>query len=42
VASGLAAGETIVVDGQLRLTPGARITTGSGRGRQEQAPQRGQ
>jgi len=42
VASGLAAGETIVVDGQLRLTPGARITTGGGRGGQGQAPQRGQ
>jgi multidrug efflux system membrane fusion protein len=28
VARGLNAGETVVTDGQLRLTPGARITTG--------------
>jgi len=27
IASGLAAGEEIVTDGQLRLTPGARVTT---------------
>ena len=26
VASGLAAGETIVIDGQIGLTPGARIS----------------
>jgi multidrug efflux system membrane fusion protein len=27
IASGLAAGEEVVTDGQLRLTPGARVTT---------------
>jgi membrane fusion protein, multidrug efflux system len=36
VADGVAAGEIVVTDGQLRLTPGARIAergeTGSGRG----------
>jgi multidrug efflux system membrane fusion protein len=26
IESGLAAGETVVTDGQLRLTPGARVT----------------
>jgi multidrug efflux system membrane fusion protein len=30
VASGLKPGETVVVDGQLRLTPGARVTPKSG------------
>jgi multidrug efflux system membrane fusion protein len=32
VSSGLAAGDIVVTDGQLRLTPGARITTEQGRG----------
>jgi membrane fusion protein, multidrug efflux system len=26
IATGLEAGETVVTDGQLRLTPGARVT----------------
>jgi multidrug efflux system membrane fusion protein len=30
VAEGLKAGETVVTDGQLRLTPGAKVTTQSG------------
>jgi multidrug efflux system membrane fusion protein len=44
IASGVSAGETIVTDGQLRLTPGAKVTTGGGRGpgRAEPPPQRGQ
>jgi multidrug efflux system membrane fusion protein len=32
IAQGLKAGEEIVVDGQLRLTPGMKITTGRGAG----------
>jgi hypothetical protein len=31
IAQGLSAGEEVVTEGQLRLTPGAKITT-SGRG----------
>jgi multidrug efflux system membrane fusion protein len=48
IASGLSAGDTVVTDGQLRLTPGAKITTDGGRGQGRadqpaaQAPQRGQ
>jgi len=44
IAGGLAVGETVVTDGQLRLTAGAKITTGGGRGqgRSEQPAQRGQ
>ncbi|MEO8482926.1 MAG: efflux RND transporter periplasmic adaptor subunit [Acidobacteriota bacterium] len=47
IASGLTVGETVVTDGQLRLTPGAKITTGGrGQGRADQpapqAAQRGQ
>jgi multidrug efflux system membrane fusion protein len=30
IARGLNAGEEVVTDGQLRLTPGARVTTGRG------------
>ncbi|PYR74888.1 MAG: efflux RND transporter periplasmic adaptor subunit [Acidobacteria bacterium] len=30
IAQGLAAGEEVVTDGQLRLTPGARVSTGRG------------
>jgi len=30
IARGLTAGEEVVTDGQLRLTPGARVTTGRG------------
>jgi multidrug efflux system membrane fusion protein len=30
IARGLSAGEEVVTDGQLRLTPGARVTTGRG------------
>jgi multidrug efflux system membrane fusion protein len=46
VSSGLAAGDTVVTDGQLRLTPGAKITTAGardpGRGEQgAQTPRRG-
>ncbi|MEO7190172.1 MAG: efflux RND transporter periplasmic adaptor subunit [Vicinamibacterales bacterium] len=33
VARGLSADETVVTDGQLRLTPGARVTTGQADGR---------
>jgi multidrug efflux system membrane fusion protein len=34
IADGLEAGETVVTDGQLRLTPGARVTIrGAGEGR---------
>ena len=40
VASGLAAGEEVVTDGHLRLTPGARITTGT-RGQGEGGDGRG-
>ena len=29
IAQGLAAGEEVVTDGQLRLTPGAQVTTGT-------------
>ena len=29
IAQGLTAGEEVVTDGQLRLTPGARVTTGA-------------
>ena len=32
IAKGLSAGEEVVTDGQLRLTPGAQVTTGGGRG----------
>jgi multidrug efflux system membrane fusion protein len=32
IARGLTAGEEVVTDGQLRLTPGARVTTGRGQG----------
>jgi len=32
IAQGLSAGEEIVTDGHLRLTPGARVTTGGARG----------
>jgi multidrug efflux system membrane fusion protein len=32
VAKGLSAGEEVVTDGQLRLTPGARVTVDAGRG----------
>lgn len=31
IAQGLSAGEEVVTDGHLRLTPGARVTTGGGR-----------
>jgi len=33
IAQGLTAGEEVVTDGHLRLTPGARVTTGSDGGR---------
>jgi membrane fusion protein, multidrug efflux system len=32
VKTGLKAGETVVTDGHLRLTPGSRISIKSGRG----------
>jgi membrane fusion protein, multidrug efflux system len=32
IASGLSAGEEVVTDGQLRLTPGAQVSTGGPRG----------
>jgi membrane fusion protein, multidrug efflux system len=32
IAKGLSAGEEVVTDGQLRLTPGTRVTVDSGRG----------
>jgi membrane fusion protein, multidrug efflux system len=32
IAQGLTAGEEVVTDGQLRLTPGARVSTGRGEG----------
>jgi multidrug efflux system membrane fusion protein len=32
IARGLSAGEEVVTDGQLRLTPGAQVTTGGPRG----------
>jgi membrane fusion protein, multidrug efflux system len=32
IAKGLSAGEEVVTDGQLRLTPGAQVTTGGPRG----------
>jgi multidrug efflux system membrane fusion protein len=43
IAQGLSAGEEVVTDGHLRLTPGARVTTGgreggAGRGRGEKTP----
>ena len=43
VTRGLAAGETVVIDGQLRLTPGAKVTTQETRpeapaGRESQSP----
>jgi multidrug efflux system membrane fusion protein len=31
IASGLKGGETVVTDGQLRLTPGARVSTKTAR-----------
>ena len=31
IATGLKGGETVVTDGQLRLTPGARVTSKTGR-----------
>jgi hypothetical protein len=31
IAQGLSAGEEVVTDGHLRLTPGARVTTAGGR-----------
>jgi membrane fusion protein, multidrug efflux system len=36
IASGLAPGEEVVIEGQLRLTPGARISRGGGRGNPEE------
>jgi hypothetical protein len=32
VARGLSAGEEVVIDGQLRLTPGAQVSIATGRG----------
>jgi hypothetical protein len=32
IAQGLSAGEEVVIDGQLRLTPGAQISIAGGRG----------
>ena len=32
IAAGVAAGEEVVIDGQLRLTPGAQVSIASGRG----------
>jgi multidrug efflux system membrane fusion protein len=37
LAEGIAPGEEVVVDGQLRLTPGARVSSGRGEGRGEGA-----
>ena len=37
LASGVSAGETVVVDGQLRLSPGAKATVKAPRGPAEQA-----
>jgi multidrug efflux system membrane fusion protein len=41
VAKGLGAGEEVVTDGHLRLTPGARVTIGGGRGAAEGGGRRG-
>ncbi len=38
IASGLRAGETVVTDGQLQLTPGARVEISQGRSRGAAAP----
>ena len=40
IAQGVSSGEEVVTDGHLRLTPGARVTTGGG-GREGGAPGRG-
>jgi membrane fusion protein, multidrug efflux system len=32
IAKGLSGGEQVVVDGQLRLTPGARVSVQQGKG----------
>ena len=32
IAQGLKAGEEVVIDGQLRLTPGSQVSTGGTRG----------
>jgi multidrug efflux system membrane fusion protein len=38
IARGLSGGEEVVTDGQLRLSPGARITTGANMGPGRGAP----
>src|SRR3954471_8520994 len=41
IARGLSAGEEVVTDGQLRLTPGAQVTTGGPRGSGAGNPEEG-
>src|SRR3954454_10097816 len=41
IAQGLSAGEEVVTDGQLRLTPGAQVTTGGPRGSGAGNPEEG-
>jgi membrane fusion protein, multidrug efflux system len=38
IAQGLRPGEEVVTEGQLKLTPGARVTTGGGRGGNPEEP----
>jgi membrane fusion protein, multidrug efflux system len=42
IAKGLTAGEEVVIDGQLRLTPGAQVSIAGGRGQGGQGGQDGQ